>query len=318
MAEFTWTYDVTDNVHKNNALSKKLRYAAIAACVFAPHARPEEGFGKRKGESVTITRIRNTAEPTNPRLSETDRIPEDALSISTVKITVTEFGRSIPFTHKSDLLSTFDIENPIQKQLRNQMKLSLDTATATAFKTAKIKYIPTSLTGGVFDTDGTASTTALANLTFAHCGIIRDYMQDTIHCPFYSEDGEYYVGIGSTKALRGIKSDPEFQDLSKYLKLGDLVYKSEVGKAEQIRWTECNKTNSLSNAKGSGSVLGEALVFGDDAVAMAEAETPELRAAMPDDFGRKRAVAWYGVLEFGIIWDTANDGEARIIHITSA
>ena len=79
-----------------------------------------------------------------------------------------------------------------------------------------------------------------------------------------------------------------------------------------------NHTNALSGSKGSGSVLGEALIFGDDAVTMAIVEDPELRAAIPADFGREKAVAWYGVLEFGLVWDTSSDGEARVIRVTSA
>jgi len=45
--------------------------------------------------------------------------------------------------------------------------------------------------------------------------------------------------------------------------------------------------------------------------------SPELRAAIPGDFGRSKAVAWYGILEFDIIWDTGNPGEARIVHVAS-
>ena len=88
---------------------------------------------------------------------------------------------------------------------------------------------------------------------------------------------------------------------------------------EQIRFVEINNTSALSNAKGSGSVLGEALIFGDDGVALAEVETPELRAAIPGNFGRYQAVAWYGVLAYGLIWNaTATAGEARVIYVTDA
>jgi hypothetical protein len=59
------------------------------------------------------------------------------------------------------------------------------------------------------------------------------------------------------------------------------------------------------------------VVFGSDAVAMAEVMTPELRAAIPQDFGRSKAVAWYGNLGFGLIWDTGNAGEAKVVHVGS-
>jgi hypothetical protein len=41
--------------------------------------------------------------------------------------------------------------------------------------------------------------------------------------------------------------------------------------------------------------------------------TPELRASIPGDFGRAKAVAWYGILEFDVIWDTDNAGEAKMV-----
>jgi hypothetical protein len=89
---------------------------------------------------------------------------------------------------------------------------------------------------------------------------------------------------------------------------------------EQIRFVETNHggTAVTSNGLNSGSNLGEGVVFGDDAVAMAEAVTPELRASLPQDFGRAQAVAWYGVLAFDIIWDTNNAGEARVVHVTGS
>ena len=74
---------------------------------------------------------------------------------------------------------------------------------------------------------------------------------------------------------------------------GDVLFNSEVGMVEQIRWIEINNTSALSNSKGVAGVLGEGLVFGDDGVALAEVETPELRAAIPGNFGRYQAVAWY-------------------------
>jgi len=312
--QFTWTYDAPDGVYKSHAMSNKLRYAAIAEAVFTTHARPEPGFGRKKGDTVTITRTANLAIPTDAAFAEGEKVPIDTFAMSTTSITVEQLARGVEYNDLAQQLSTFDLEQPIQKVLRNQMKLVLDTKAATAFKSAAIKFVPTTLSGGSFET--TLGTTALVNLNVDLCGVIRDYLTDTIHAPFAT--GNRYIGIGSTKALRGIKSDPLFLQWRQYIRPGDVLMNSEVGEVEQIRWVECNYTSSLSNTKGSGSVLGEAVVFGDDAVAMIEASTPELRAAIPANFGLDKSVAWYGVLAYGIVWETAIDGEARIIHVTSA
>ncbi|NJM93946.1 MAG: hypothetical protein HC842_04125 [Cytophagales bacterium] len=51
---------------------------------------------------------------------------------------------------------------------------------------------------------------------------------------------------------------------------------------------------------------------------MAVAQDPELMMKIPEDYGRDKSVAWYGQFEFGIVWDTANAGEARVVRVTSA
>lgn len=316
MAEFTWEADVAEGVLKNHALSAKLRSAAIARTIAQQFVTTEPGYGRMKGDSHTITRIKNIAEPTSAKIGEKARIPIDTFAQSTVTITVSEYGRGVEYTHKSQLLGHYDRENAIQKELRKQLRLVLDTAAFTAAKTAKISFAPTSATGGTFDTDGTPSTTATFNGTVAHVKLIRDYMMDTIHVPGW-DGGDEYVALCSTKFMRGIKDDPEFIDWNKSQN-AEKFFKGEVGKIENIRFLEVNHTNGLSGSKGTGSVLGEALFFGDDFVAMVVAEDPELRAAIPGDFGRQKAVAWYGVLEYGLIWDTSNDGEARVIYVTSA
>lgn len=311
---FTWTFDAPTGVFKNHAMSSQLRLAAIAECKFMQFVKPEPGYGKKKGESITITRVSNIAVPTNGRLSENNRIPEDELVLTTVAITVSEWGRSVPYTSLPEDLSKFDVENIIQKKLRDQMSLVLDAAAAAAFKTAKIKATPTGVTSINFDTNGTVSQQATVNVQLYHIEQIRDYMFSTLNIPHY--EGDDYIGLVSTKAKRGLINDPNFELWHKYTD-PQMKYKSEIGRIEGIRFIEINNTASLSGSKGLAGVMGEAVFFGEDGVAMAVAEDPELRAAIPQDFGRSKSVAWYGILEFGLVWDTANAGEARVIHLTS-
>lgn len=317
MANFTWAFDAPTGVFKSHEMSSLLRQAAIAETKFMQFVKPEPGYGKKKGESITISRISNLAVPTNGRLTETVKIPEDDLSISTVAITVAEWGRSVPYTSFADDLSMFNIENVVQRVLKDQMKLVLDNGAAAAFKSTsnKIKYIPTGVASATVDTDGTASTTALANLNMYHVEAIRDLMYATYNVPPY--EGDDYMCIISTKAKRGVVSDPAWEEWHKYTD-PSAKYNGEIGRVENIRFIESNNTNAVSGSKGSGSVLGEAVFFGADAVAMAVVLDPELRAAIPGDFGRQKSVAWYGELEFGVVWDTANAGEARIVTVTSA
>jgi len=310
-----WGLDAPTGVYKNHAMSADMRKAAIAQTLFMRFTRPESGYGKRRGENITIPRASNLTVPSNGTLDEETGIPVDKLSLSTVSITVKEWGRAVEFTNFARDLSAVDIPEAHRQALLDQMAQVLDVAAAAAFKTAKVKYIPTGPAAGTFDTDGTASTAATNNLNFFHVETIRDYLFQTLHAPPFI-DGDY-IALTATKGKRGIIQDPKFEQWNVYTNR-EAKMNGEVGRIEGIRLVEVNHDSALSNSKGTGSVLGETVIFGRDAVASAIAEDPELRMAQPSDFGRKLAVAWYGILEFGIIWDTANAGEARVVHVTSS
>lgn len=318
MAAHTWTQDAPGAPYKNHDLSSKIRMASIKAAKFMQFVRPEEGYGKKRGESVSITRISNVDVPADDTLSENDRIPEDTISLSIQAITVAERGRAIPYTKLSVDLAHFDLANAIQKKLMDQLKLSMDITSATAFKAGKVKAIPTGVAETTFDTDGTASSAAVSNLNMFHVESIRDYMFSTLNIAPYS--GDDYVCIMATKAKRGLMRDPAWTDWKKYTD-PSAKYNGEVGRIENIRFVESNHTSALSDSKGTGSVLGEAVFFGEDPVVMAVAEDPHLVAEdnVGHDFGRQKAVAWYGNYGYGQIWyDSANAGEARVVHLTSS
>lgn len=314
MAQFTWTFDMPTGVWKQHALSARLYQAAIEETVLMDYVKPVDGFGRRQGESVTLKRVSAITEPTSANLVEGIRIPEDALTLSTKAITLKEIGRAVPFTSFAEDLSDIDIENTVQAELKRQMKLTLDTKAATAFKATLIKYAVTGLASSTITTNGTFGATSSANMNVFHAEEIRDYLFDTLRAPGYA--GDDYIGCFRTRGIRGIKRDPDWEEWHKYTD-PSAKFNSEVGRLENIRFVETNHANAFGNV-GTASVLGEGVVFGADAVAMAEALTPELRAAMPQDFGRQRAVAWYGILEFGLIWDTGNPGEAKVVHVGSA
>lgn len=314
MATFTWTYDAPTGTYKSHAMSRKLWEAALPGSVFMDHVRPIDSFGRKNGESVTLVRVANITEPTTAQLQEAIRIPEDDFALSTQTITVKELGRAVPYTSLALDLSEFDLENPIQKKLREQMRLVLDSMAAAAFKRTQVKYAITGATSNNITFNGTFGATSTANLAVWHIEEIRDLMYDTLNVPPY--EGGDYMAIFRTRGLRGIKRDANWEKWHQYTD-PTVKFNGEVGRIESVRFIETNHANALANV-GTGSVLGEGVVFGDEAVAMAEALPPELRAAVPSDFGRSKAVAWYGILDFDVIWNTGNAGEAKIVHVGSA
>lgn len=315
MATHSWVSDGASGVYKNHDLSAKIRMASIKESKFMQFVKPEEGYGKKKGESVTITRVSNVTVPSDDTLAELDVIPEDSLSLSTQAITVSERGRAIPYSSLSLDLSHFDLENAIQSKLKDQLKLRMDIAAADAFKDGKILAIPTGISATTFETDGAASNTAASNLNMYHVESIRDYMYSTLNIAPYMDDD--YVCIMITQAKRGLMRDPAWVDWKKYTD-PSAKFNGEVGRVENIRFIETNHTSALAENLGTGDVMGEAVFFGESPVSMGVVEDPHLRAKESEDYGRSKGVAWYGIYGFAQIWsDSANAGEARVVYLTS-
>lgn len=317
MAVHSWVNDGPSGVYKNHDLSSKIRMASIKEAKFMQFVKPEEGYGKKKGESVTITRVSNIAEPADDVLNELNSIPQDTLSLSTQQISVSERGRAIPYSSLAIDLSYFDLENSIQKKLKDQLKLRMDTTAAAAFKSGRILAIPTGVAETTFETDGAASNTAASNLNMFHVESIRDYMYSTLNiAPYVGDD---YMCILITQAKRGLLRDPAWVDWKKYTD-PEAKYNGEIGRIENIRFIETNHTTALAENLGTGDVMGEAVFFGEDPVTMAVAEDPHLIADdnINSSYGRAKGVAWYGIYGFGQIWsDSANAGEARVVYMTS-
>ena len=305
---FSWEFDAPSGTYKNHELSSRLYEQAVAETKFMDFVTPQEGFGMGMGESVTLTRIKAIAEASDATLVEGQRIPEEEFELTTKSITVTEIGRALPYTSLANDLSAYDIVNPIQRKLMEQLRLTLDTSAAAAFKKTMLRYRPTGATAGNLKTDGAFNGTASAFLTY-HCGVLRDHLFGTYFVTPWV-DGDY-VCLMNTRGLRSLKEDDEWEKWHIYVDPSN-KFNSEVGRIENIRFMEVNHATALGV---SNSVLGEGVIFGQDAVVLAEVQTPELRVAQPGDFGRARAVAWYGILTFDIIWETANAGEAKIIYI---
>jgi N4-gp56 family major capsid protein len=310
MAGQYWQVNTLGGYLANPRLSRQLRYSAIPLMKFRQFCKVFTEVGKNKGDKLEFIKISRVATPGGP-IDELSKMPETNFNIRKDYIQVTEYGNSIPYTGKLEALSEFDITNPIQKTLRDDMALTLDAAAGAQFKASKIIYTPTSA-GYYLTNNGVPGGVADVNLRVSDVKNIIDWFR-SMNIPPY--DGENYICIASVKALRGIMDDSDWVEAAKY---GDpeRLFAGEVGRIYQCRFIM--ETNVLSNSKGANGVLGEAVFFGDDAVAEGIVIPAELRAKIPDDYGRSKGIAWYYLGGFKKIWDYATDGEEHIIYVTSA
>jgi len=312
MAIGTWTLDITDGVLKNHALSSEILRAAYESCRAMDFVKTVP-FGKNKGESVTVPRIHAIAEPDDATLEELMSIPEDSYTITGTKITVAELARTLPYTSLQDELLVFDLENELQGLLREQIKLVLDSLAITAFKLAKNWVTPTSSTACSYGTGGVPPGTIGSDLNAYIVEEVIKFLVENLYAPPYDED---YVCLARYKGLLNMRRDPAatgltWQDWHKYTD-PEAKYNGEMGRFERCRFIETNHSRALANV---GNYC-QSIFFGKDAVAMAETVSPELRAGIPSDLGRKKLVGWYAILGMNIRWDTANPREARVVVVS--
>jgi N4-gp56 family major capsid protein len=305
----SWQYDAPSNTYKNFVLSSKIRRQAISDTQFMKFLTPEPGYGRKKGESVTITRILKL--PLATRVGETDRLPSGRPPIETKQVKVSEWGFKIPVTDFEKNLTFYDIMNPFQATLRDQIELTMDVMAASALKLTPIKYVPLAA-GASISTNGTPSGTSDQNLSVANLREIHDYLHDNLKTPYYKNGN--YVGILSTKAARGIKNDPEYKDWQAPTSSEPLM-NGELKSIEGFTLIETNNMDALARLAGASTTTGEAMFFGADAAGMLEVQSPEIRMGVPDDLGRFQDVGWVGVLDAFLVWETA--ALARAIHVTS-
>lgn len=310
----------------NPRLSETLRHALVPLMKFRQFADIKEGWGLKKGETLywnKVTKI-STAGGT---LVETNVMPEHQFSLTRGTITMSEFGNSIPFTGKLKALSQFDVNDPTQVVLRDDMASVLDKACGIEFKRTQRKYICLTTNTGTFQSRalGAASTFAsdggggsrIAKVgpSVYHIQEIVDWLREKNVKPY---DGEDYVGIFSINALRTVYDDAAFQDAAKY---GDpeRLFAGEVGRIYNCRCIR--ETNYLVNTLGSSSgtnTLGEGVIFGAQTVIEGIAVPEELRQKIPTDYGRSEGLAWYGILGFERMWKASDSGQdEHIVHITS-
>lgn len=326
MAQQSWQADSGSNGFRPVVeISKKVVHAAQPMMKFRQFVSVETAFGKNKGESVQIYRAGNTDEESAAdAINELDRIPTISMAVSPRLITVNEYGRAIPFTGKVETLAEVDVESNVYlKGLRNHMAKTIDRQVASAFKSSDLMAIPILATNTItWDVDGTPSTAATSNINAKLLKDIIDAMKTGEFgantgrpIPFY--DGESYVAIATTRFLRGLKDDADYEVAAKYAHPEDL-YLGEVGRFYNVRFIETNHFAALDNSVGTGGVLGEAVIFGEDPVREVVAIPEEIRAKLPEDYGRDKGLAWYAMLGWGRVWDFSTDGEEHIVRVTSA
>jgi N4-gp56 family major capsid protein len=313
-----WVND--SGVHFSPKLSEYLRYSAQPMLKFRQFADVKDAMGKEPGDSFNFPKVANVS-TIGGVLTETSTVPQASQTITKGTLSITEYGNSIPFTFKIQTLSQFDLEQIIEKGLKDDMVKVLDAAVHAQFDACKLRLVGTATDGHALTTDGTATATNTSVLNERHIRKLKLELEKR-NVPTFS--GDSYMFVGSLEAVESLQG--AMVSIHQYTEVGyEKIAEGEVGMIHGVRIVKDNNatrltydlTNRTTTAKTwSGAKSGEGFMFGKDTVMEGVSVPEQIRAKEVTDYGRSKGLAWYFLGGWQLIWE--DEPNAKIIKWDSA
>lgn len=309
-------------------LSKELRMGVKATAKFRQFADIRDAWSKieRSGQTFTWDVVPMMTRGSR-LLTETNTMPSGNHTIIQGTLTVYERGYSVPYSGFLESMAMVGVKQPIMKVLKYDALCDLDCTAHQQFNATPLRVVSTSSADTAFTltTNSSATATNTTLLSKINVRAIVDNMKSR-NIPFYT-DKDYYA-IGRPAGLRLLKSDMEA--IFQYTDTGlEKIMNGEIGRYNDTRFVEQTVVPAGGAADSTtfdafadtgdawnGSAGDWVFFFGADTLCEAIHTPEEVRAKIPDDYGRSKGVAWYALLGYGITHTNAT--QARIIKFDSA
>jgi N4-gp56 family major capsid protein len=267
--------------------SKEIEFQAQPVLRFAQFAVQKTDLQAQSGLTVKVTIYDNLA--LGGQLSENTPIGTQALSTSQKEISVTEWGNAIAVTELLLQASFDDVMGSAAKLLGMDYARVLDNA---------LKNTVLGGTQVIYAGNKTARNLIAVGDKFSGKEV-KDGVEvlSTNNAGKYSND--YYVCMIHPHHARGVRDDSEFMNVTAYGK----QYAGEIGRIHDVVFVETTQMPVLANAGATGAEVYQAVMFGENAYALAIALPVEMRDGGVEDFGRVHKLAWYSIFGTGILQD---------------
>lgn len=333
MAGMLWAVNSLGGYYYSLNLSKELRMGVQATSKFRQFADVKDAFGKvtRAGQTFTWDVVPMMGRG-DRSLTETNTIPQGNHTVVQGTLTMNERGYSVPYTELLENLSQFAVRQPIMKVLKYDAMVDLDALVWQQFNKTPLRAAATATGDAItLTTNSTATLTVSQGISTTNLKSIVDTMKGR-NIPYYT-DRDYYA-IARPLALRKLKD--QLESIYQYTTDGlEMIMNGEIGRYSDTRFVEQTAIPSGGAADsttfnpftdtsdpwnvGTGSNGDWVFVFGSDTVCEAVHTPEEIRAKIPDDYGRSKGIAWYALLGYGITHNDSNNvAQARIVKFDSA
>lgn len=309
-------------------LSKELRMGVQATAKFRQFCDIRDAFGsvKRTGQTFTWDTVPMMSRA-NRALTETNTIPQGNHTILQGTLTMSERGFSVPYTEFLESLAMMSVRQPIMKVLKYDALCDIESLVHQQFNATPLRVAATATGDNVtLTTNSTATLTVSQQISHTNVKSIIDTMLDRDIPPY--EHGDYYA-IARHGGLRRLKNDLE--SIHQYTETGlEQIKNGEIGRTNDCRFiqqtvipaggaadsTTFDAFTNTADAWNAAAAPDWAFFFGEDTVCEAVHTEEEIRAKIPDDYGRSKGIAWYALLGYGIAH--TNVTQARILKWDSA
>lgn len=267
----------------------------------------------------------------NRALTETNTIPQGNHTYIQATLTMSERGFSIPYSEALESLAEVSVRQPIMKVLKYDALCDIDSLVHGEFNKTPMRVAATATADSVtLTTNSTATLTVSQQLSLTNAKSIIDLMKGR-NVPTYTDSD--YMAVARPGGLRKLKNDLEA--IHQYTETGlEMIMNGEIGRiAGECRFVEqtvipaggaadsttFDAFTDTADAWNAAASPDWAFFFGADTVCEAVHTAEEIRAKIPDDYGRSKGVAWYALLGYGITHNSSNSlGNVRIFKWDSA
>lgn len=299
--------------------------------------------GKMGGDKVNFPKFGNLDQEyaTTP-LVEGVPMGESLQSVTQGELTLDEWGRALPFSHKIEVLSDYNLDPGYREALGDHFAKTYNYRVGAKLKSTFVKVVPNATssagTGETvttsdtnkylhWTTDGTIVSTASRTLEAADFAAIKGKMVDTWHIPPFkgpAEGPEFeYIVVSTETAIQKYLADAVIREDLRYADMGAGKNAARIsGKFPVWNGFLFVKDNqAISSVLGATAVPGETIIMGRAPVVEVVAEAMNIRVKTPDDYGRSKGLAWYAIDGLALTWgDNSTDitnAQVSAIHVTS-
>lgn len=279
--------------------SKELLLQALPILEFYTFAKEKVDLTKSPGDSIKFIKFANLSLATTA-LDETVDMPTEKMASSVVSIGVDEYGKAIEFSQKAVSEAMRDVLADASTLLSRNVAWTMDTLMRDALINSG---------ASVVFPNGVSAKASITSADYINEAVIKDAVEvlESADAPKFANDFYVlFVTVGQARRIRDISSliPPPSSVVTQGTEKGSYItgaYKGELGALSRVRIIATNQMPVESGGATDGTDVHTAVLFGENTLALAMAQWPELKDGGLQDYGRKHGIAWNGVFGAGIL-----------------